>query len=92
MQINHKDDNKDNNNINNLYAGTQKDNIQDCIKNNHRVGNIKEISVLDKNTNKITHYNSYKEFIDQTNHTCQNGSLKRMSSRNWFKERYEIIS
>ena len=38
-QINHKDDDKNNNHYSNLYIGSQKENIQDCIKNNHRVGN-----------------------------------------------------
>ena len=39
MCVLHKDDNQFNNNINNLYLGTQKQNIQDCTNNNHRVGN-----------------------------------------------------
>ena len=35
-QVNHKDDDKNNNRIENLYLGTQKQNISDTIKKNHR--------------------------------------------------------
>lgn len=48
MQVNHYDDNKDNNYYKNLYLGTQKENIADCERNNHRVGNVQSITVLDK--------------------------------------------
>jgi len=34
-QVNHKDDNKDNNHINNLYWGTQSQNIKDCYANGY---------------------------------------------------------
>ena len=53
MQINHYDDNKDNNYYKNLYLGTQKENIDDCKRNNHRLGNIKCLTLLDKDINKI---------------------------------------
>ena len=36
-QVNHKDDDKDNNYIENLYLGTQKENIHDCMNNNHHL-------------------------------------------------------
>ena len=32
-----------------------------------------------------------KNFIKYSGHSCANGSLKRMFSRNWFKIRYEIL-
>lgn len=40
MQINHRDDNKENPSLSNLYLGNQKENISDCINNKHRVGHI----------------------------------------------------
>ena len=90
-QINHKDDNKNNNHYSNLYAGSQKENIQDCIKNNHRIGNIHYLTVYDKKENKILTFCPASEFIQYSGHSCANGSVKRMFTRNWFKTRYEII-
>ena len=34
--------------LENLYCGTQKENIQDCFVNNHRVGRINKLIVYDK--------------------------------------------
>ena len=90
-QINHKDDNKDNNHYSNLYAGSQKENIQDCIKNKHRVGNTHYLTIYDKKENKILTFCPASEFILYSGHSCMNGSVKRMFTRNWFKVRYEII-
>ena len=90
-QINHKDDNKNNNHYSNLYAGSQKENIQDCIKNNHRIGNIHYLTIYDKKENKILTFCPASEFIQYSGHSCVNGSVKRMFTRNWFKTRYEII-
>lgn len=89
--VNHKDDNKDNNFYLNLYAGTQKENIQDCINNGHRVGNIKYLTVLDKLTGQIITFCPASDFIEYSGHPCNNGSVKRMFTKNWFKARYEII-
>lgn len=50
--INHYDDNQFNNSVENLYKGNQKENIQDCINNGHRVGNIKKLTVYDYQENK----------------------------------------
>jgi len=44
-QVNHRNDNKEDNNIENLYAGTQRENIADCIRNSHRKGNLKQLIV-----------------------------------------------
>lgn len=90
-QINHKDDNKDNNNYKNLYAGNQKENIKDCIENNHRVGNIHYLTIFDKEKNQMITFSPASDFIKYSGHPCGNGSVKRMFKRNWFKERYEII-
>lgn len=91
MQINHIDDNKDNNNYTNLYAGTQKENIDDCFANNHRVGNTTFVMLINKYSNQIEIYESAKEFIATTGHSARNGSFKKISNRNWFKEQYEIL-
>lgn len=90
-QINHYDDNKDNNNFNNLYLGNQKQNIDDCMRNGHRVGNIKPIIVLDKKINSIKHFSPIKDFIEYTGHTTQNGSLSHVENKKWFKKRFDII-
>lgn len=90
-QINHKDDNKNNNHYTNLYAGTQKENISDCIKNGNRKGNFHYLTVLDKETNEVITFSPCSEFIKYSGHPCANGSVKRMFNKNWFKVRYEII-
>lgn len=81
MQINHKDDNSLNNNYLNLYAGTQKDNIKDCIGNRHRVSYI---TVFDKYKNKIITFCPAKNIIPYANHTCKNGFIRRWFCRKWF--------
>lgn len=90
-QVNHKDDNKDNNHISNLYAGTQQENIRDCEINGHRVENMWYLTVADKQTGKIMTFSPASDFIAYSGHPCGNGSVKRMFTRNWFKKRYEII-
>lgn len=91
QQINHYDDNTLNNDYRNLYQGTQKDNIQDCFDNQHRVGNIYYLTLYDKTINDTISFCPAKNFIKYSGHSCANGSLKRMFSRNWFKIRYEIL-
>lgn len=91
LYVLHKDDNQYNNNINNLYLGTQSENIQNCIDNEHRVGNTWILTIYDKEKNETISFCPAKKFIDYSGHSCQNGSVKRMFSRNWFKKRYEII-
>lgn len=90
-QINHKDDNSLNNNINNLYLGNQKENIQDCFDNNNRVGNCWILTVYDKQTDQTLSFCPAKDFIEYSGHSCQNGGVNRMFTRNWFKKRYKII-
>ena len=90
--MNHIDDNKENNSIQNLYAGTQKRNIEDCEKNGHRVGNVKAITLLDKKHNKIITFPSVKHFIEYDGHSNRSGSFSKAKNKIWFKERYEIIS
>lgn len=90
-QINHYDDNKDNNHYSNLYQGTQKENIHDCIRNNHRKGNIHYLTIYDKERDKILTFSPANKFIKYSGHPCGNGSVKKMFERNWFKKRYEII-
>lgn len=91
MQINHIDDNKDNNYYKNLYIGTQQENICDCKRNSHRVGNVKSITVLDKLIGKQINFPSVKDFIIYSGHGNKSGSLNKCASKKWFKERYEII-
>ena len=91
-QVNHKDDNSLNNNINNLYLGNQAENIQDCIDNKHRMGNTWILTVFDKEKHQTITFCPAKDFIKYSGHTCLNGSVSRMFTRNWFKKRYEIIS
>lgn len=91
LQINHKDDNSLNNNYLNLYVGTQKDNIKDCINNNHRVGNVFYLTLHDKKLDKVVTFCPASDFIDYCGHPCNNGCIKRFFKRNWFKKRYEIL-
>lgn len=90
-QINHIDDNKNNNHIDNLYAGTQKQNILDCFKNNHRVGNKWILIVKELQSGKRFGFYPAKEFLKYSGHVQTNGSLKRVFSRQWFKNTYEIV-
>ena len=91
MQINHKDDNSLNNNYLNLYAGTQKDNIRDCITNKHRVGGMYYLTIFDKKTDEVLTFCPANKFIEYCKHSCANGCIKRFFKRNWFKKRYEIL-
>lgn len=90
-QVNHIDDNKSNNHYSNLYAGTQKENINDCINNGHRCGNVYYLTLLDKYTNRVITFCPASDFIQYSGHPNKNGSLKKMFTKNWFKVRYEII-
>ena len=90
-QINHIDDNKNNNHYSNLYAGTQKENIHDKLKNNKEIGNMFYLTLFDKEKNKTITFCPSKNFIKYSGHPCKNGSISRMFKKNWFKKRYEII-
>ena len=90
-QVNHIDDNKDNNNYTNLYVGSQKENIHDCMNNGHRQGNIWYLTVYDKEKDSMISFCPASQFIQYCGHPCHNQSVKRMFNKNWFKKRYEII-
>lgn len=91
LQINHKDDDKNNNNFLNLYLGSQKENIQDCIINNHRVGNKKNIVVFDKLENKEISFNSIKGFLIFCGHPLKSGSINKVKDKKWFKLRFILL-
>ena len=91
MLVLHKDDNQLNNNFNNLYLGNQKDNIQDCQSNQHKVGNTWILTVYDKQIKETITFCPANKFIEYSGHPCRNGGVSRMFTRNWFKNRYEII-
>ena len=91
LQINHKDDNRSNNHYTNLYAGTQKQNINDCIINGNRAGNFNYLTVYDREIKQTITFSPTCDFIEYSGHTCGNGSIKRMFGTKWFNERYEII-
>lgn len=90
-QVNHYDDNKDNNSCTNLYLGDQKENIDDCIRNSHRIGNINPILIYDKKIGEEIFFPSIKEFIEYTGHHIANGSISKLINKKWFKERFDII-
>lgn len=91
LQINHRDDNKDNNHFSNLYAGTQKENIADCVRNGNRKGNIDHITIFDKEANQILTFSPMKDFIVYCGHPSKNGSVKKFFNKNWFKKRYDVL-
>ena len=91
LQINHLDDNKENNALSNLYIGTQKENIADCIRNGHRKGHLKPVTIIDAQEDTIKTYNSCKDFIETTGHSCVSGSFAKIRKTNWFKERYGVL-
>ena len=90
-QINHKDDNSLNNHFSNLYKGTQKENIRDCIQNGHRVGSMFYVTLFDKKVNKIITFAPASDFIKYSGHPAKNKGISRMFTRNWFKKRYKIL-
>lgn len=93
MIIRHYDDNKDNNHISNLVVGTQKENIHDAIRNGHRDrgGRTHTLVVYDKLTNERLTFCPAEKFIEYSGHSCQNGGLSRIMTRDWFKKRFEVI-
>ena len=91
LQINHLDDNKNNNHYKNLYAGTQRENVRDCIENEHRIGNTHYLTVFDRLIGKVVSFCPASDFITYCGHPSANGSVKRFFSKNWFNKRYDII-
>lgn len=90
-QVNHKDDDKNNNRIENLYLGTQKENISDCIKNNHRKGHIYTLIVYDQKNQKTITFCPAHDFFKYSGHSSSSKSLKKCFKTKWFQERYKII-
>lgn len=90
-QVNHIDDDSLNNDYRNLYVGTQKENIQDCFNNQHRVGNVFYLTIFDKEKNIIKTFCPANKFIEYCGHSNRSGSLNKYFNKNWFKKRYEII-
>lgn len=90
-QINHINDDSLDNRVENLYKGSQKSNIADCVRNGHRVGHIKYLTVFDKKVKKTLTFCPSSDFIEYSKHSCQNESIKRMFNKNWFKKRYIVI-
>ena len=90
-QINHINDDSLDNRVENLYKGSQKSNIADCVRNGHRVRHIKYLTIFDKKVKKTLTFCPSSDFIEYSKHSCQNGSIKRMFNKNWFKKRYIII-
>lgn len=90
-QINHYDDDKNNNHYTNLYLGTQKDNVLDCIKNGHKYINAHTIVIYDKKINKILCFSPMSDFLKYAGHPQSNGGVSRVFDKKWFKENYELI-
>ena len=90
-QVNHYNDDKNNNNYRNLYVGNQQENISDCVRNQHRVGNTYFLKVYDKQRNEILEFPSIKEFIKYSGHSVTNGSLSHIKDKKWFRQRFDII-
>lgn len=90
-QINHKDDDKNNNHYSNLYLGTQKENIRDCISNHHRLGRTQFLIIREKNSNKLLIFQPSNKFFEYCGHYNKNGNISRILTRKWFNEKYEFI-
>ena len=90
-QINHKDDNKSNPCLMNLYLGTQKENISDCVLNNHRVGHVWSLCLYDREIKKVITFCPAYKFIDYSGHSNKGRGVKKLFCKNWFKSRYDII-
>lgn len=88
LQINHIDDNKENNHFSNLYQGTQQENIQDCIRNDHRVGNKREVLIYDRAVGYMLKFYQIRDLIAYSGHSCANGNINKIASKKWFKERF----
>ena len=91
--IRHIDDDKDNNMSTNLILGSQKENMYDAFRNNHKEksGNTHYLKLFDKIDNKTLCFCPAKDFIKFSGHPCSSGSLKKTFKKKWFKERYDII-
>ncbi|MCM1223097.1 MAG: HNH endonuclease [Lachnospiraceae bacterium] len=91
--IRHINDIPYDNRVNNLMCGTQKENIADSYRNGHKdiSANTWVLTVLDKEKNKVLTFCPASDFIRYSGHSCLNGGVNRMFTRDWFKKRFEII-
>lgn len=91
LQINHYDDDRTNNHISNLYLGTQKENIGDCIRNGHRIGRISKVEVFDKKIGKEITFPTVTEFIKYAGGTENQIRATKLPRNSGFKRRFKII-
>ena len=75
----------------NLKQSTQKENIHTCIDQNRRVGNKKQIIVLNKTTGNIETWDRIKDLYNHLGIPINNGSLKKLIKKSKFKQSYEFI-
>ena len=87
----HKNDISTDNRLENLSAGTQKENIADCFRNRHRVGKRLILEIYDREKKKRLIFCPAKDFIKYSGHSAKNGGVSRMISRKWFQKRYDLI-
>jgi len=92
LSVLHKDDNQFNNHWSNLCLGTQKENIEDCFNNGNRVGHTKILVVYDSQANKTLTFSPASRFIDYCGHSSNSGSIAKFFSKQWFKQRYTVLS
>lgn len=91
--VRHYDDDRDNNHASNLVAGTQKQNIEDAFRNGHKEcsGRTHTLIVYDKLTDEVLSFCPAEKFISYSGHSCANGGVSRMMTRDWFKDRFDVI-
>ena len=91
-QLNHIDDNKDNNNYKNLYLGSQMENIHDCFRNNHRVGNRFSYTLNDKKIDLVIKFPSIKELREYCGIKNSQINIRRLLKSQQFASRFDFIS
>ena len=69
----------------------QRDNIQDCIKNGHRVGRTKQLIVYDKIENKTIVCSPAINILKYINRTAVNGCINNILKRQWFTNQFDIV-
>lgn len=92
--IRHLDDDKDNNYCFNLVLGSQKDNISDAFRNNHKdcAGNSYHLRVYDRINDEELIFCPAHTICDYVNQrTPSNGCMKKVFKRKWFTDRFDII-